>query len=80
MSNYHDFDNPLKRAFYREAHAFILPHPTDIKIELMWKLWWKEHKDSETNLYKKYYDNPEHTEWSVYTWNVDMYDWWENNK
>ena len=78
--NYNNFSNPIKRAFYREAHAFVLPHPTDNKIEMMWKLWWLSHRDTELNLRKKYYDNPNHQEWSIYDWNVDMYDWWLDNE
>lgn len=76
---YHDFDNPIKRAFYREAHAFIHPHPTDDIIQMMWRKWWRQHKDTPKKLEERYYDIPEHQEWSIYDWNVDMYDWWEKN-
>lgn len=78
---YHNLDNPIQRAFYREAYSFILPHPSNDKIEMMWKLWWKENYDTNhAKLLKKYYLNEKHQEWSIYDWNVDMYDWWEKTE
>lgn len=69
-------ENIIKRAFYREAKNLLSTYPSDNQIEVMWNKWWEEHQDTPQNLMLKYWNNDDD---SIYDWNVNIVDWWENN-
>ena len=78
MKHYNIIKDDCKRAFYREARAFLEPTPSTEMIGNMWSLWWREHRDLDTSEIKqKYFQEDEH---SIYDCNLYMTDWWIKNE